>query len=444
MKIALAFLLANTLSLSFEYRDTTPHSLFPYYYTVSDTSPLGNLSNPAYLPLWETLYLNIDYGKPYLMEELNSGNLRIGYGFNGIGIQAAWSRFGINEYSEDILEGNFGYRPWRFFSTGIGVSYYHINIKTEDIRFKYGLTDFKFSALFLPFDWINLGYSLENIYYLLDKKEDKTDFIYPNQSLGLAVKPARGITFVWNINKIYYGHINTFSATANLLSCLSLKGGYSRETSSYSFSVIIMYGKFSLAYGLSHQTYLGSTHKIGLTLASDDFLFEEVNYNKNLYRRTLPEKKKNINVNESSYEELMDSGLFAKEIAERIIKYRDIIGPVTEKSLVQIGITEKELNELRENIRGLAVESATSDKPKIYKTYNNINKNKPKTGYDIDTRKSLFQKLLENDVNAGTALKIAEQAKNSSKDELIRQIKELSNIDEEKKKIIIKLCTDLL
>jgi len=34
--------------------------------------------------------------------------------------------------------------------------------------------------------------------------------------------------------------------------------------------------------------------------------------------------------------ELIESNLFSEDIAERIIKYRDTIGPISEKSLIQI------------------------------------------------------------------------------------------------------------
>jgi hypothetical protein len=444
MKIAILLFLANSLNLSFEYKDSAPNQLFPYNYAVTDTSPLGNLSNPAYLPLWNTIYLNIDYAKPYMMGELNSGSIRSGYGFKDFAMQAGLSRFGIKEYGEDILEGNLGYRPWKFFSTGAGISYYHVNIKTEDLTFKYGITDFHFSALFLPFEWINLGYSLENINSLINRKEDREDFIYPNQSAGIALKPVRGITFTWNTNRTYYGYINTFAATSNLLKCLSLKGGYSRETSSYSFAVIFLYDKFSVSYGLSHHTYLGSTHKLGLTVSTGEFGFEEVSYNKSLFRVSLPEKKKKININESSIEELMDSGLFSKEIPERIIKYREIIGPVTEKGLVQIGITENELKDLKKYISGISNEPELKVLSEKHKVVADKHKNKQKKGYDIDTRKSLFQKLLENDVSAEIALKIAELAKTSGKNEIILSINGLSDINDEKKKAIIKICAELL
>ncbi len=177
-----------------------------------------------------------------------------------------------------------------------------------------------------------------------------------------------------------------------MLACLSLKGGYSRETSSYSFSVNFLYDKFSVSYGLTHHTYLGSTHKLGLTIASGDFTLQEINYNKNLARRSLPEKKKKININNCVFEELMESNLFSNEIAERIIKYRDTIGPVSEKGLLQIGITKKEFESIQEYISGLAVEPDLINEKESANTGTKTHRAKIKKGYDVDTRKLLFQR----------------------------------------------------
>ncbi len=446
MKIALALFLFNSLNLSFEYRESSPQTLFPYNYAVSDINPLGHLSNPACLPLWNAVYLNIDYAKPYMFSELNSGNLRAGYGGGNIAVQAAWNRFGIPEYSEDVFEINFGVRPCRLLSIGSGISYYHISISTEDINTKYGKADCKFSFLLFPFEWLEFGYLHENFYSFVNRDSEHNgsdEFIYPNQSLGLALKPARGITIAWNVNKVYYDYINTYSITANMLSCLSIKGGYSRETSTYSFSVNLVYDKFSVSYGMMHHSYLGSTHKFGLTIASGDLAFQEINYNKNLARRALPEKKKRININNCSLDEIKESNLFSSEIAERIIKYRNTMGPLSEKSLVQIGIERKELGNIREYISGLARDADYSGEKKSADTGAKFYRYK-KTGYDIDTRKLLFRKLLENGINAATALEITELAKDNNKERLISKIEGSIGIDEQKKKIIIKTCSNIL
>lgn len=435
MKIAIALLIANTLYSSFDYKENSPHSLFPYNVAASDNSHPGYLYNPAYLPLWPLAYINIDYARPYMMEEMNSGNTRTGYGFDNFGIQAGWSRFGIREYSEDIIETNAGYMPFEFISFGAGASYYHIYINTKDISYKYGTADYRFSLLIMPFNWLNISCLQENLYALREKKKD---LLYPDRSFGISLKPADGISLVWNINKSYYGYINSFSVTANLLPALSLKGGYSRETSSYSASVNILYEYLSVSYGLSYHSYLGATHRIGISVTERPLPFQQVNYNNKLYKKSLPPKKEKIHINECTLEELTGTGIVKEEIAERIIKYREVIGPIGEKGLIQIGLTNEEVNKLKYYIKGLVRETnATDAEEKKSKQKKYVKK------IDNETKKLLFRKLLELDISATTALHIAELASLKSRSEIISEIKK-SEIPEDKKKPVIRICEDLL
>ncbi|MBN2040091.1 MAG: hypothetical protein JW864_08630 [Spirochaetes bacterium] len=441
MKILLLFLVANSVNLSFNYKETSPHSLFPYYTAVSDNSPLGHISSPAYLPLWKSWYIGIDYGKPYFMKEMNSANLRAGGFFKNSAFQAAWNRFGIKEYNEDIFEANAGYSPWNFISAGIGASVYRLSINTDEIDFDYTVTDFRFALLLLPFEWFQCGFLQENIYSIFDGNEEE-DFLYPSCSFGISILPARGISLSWNLNRVYYGYINSFSITANMLSNLNLKAGYSRETSSYSMAVNFIFRHLIASYGLSYHSYLGSTHKLGITLSSELFRYEKVNYNKKLYRHIFPERFKTVYVNSSTLEELEESNLFSGETAERIIKYRKIIGPVSRKGLIQIGMHEKEIKEKIKYIKGLADDSKTENNKTRKKRSHYRTKNKKIT--DIDTRKLLFQKLLEAGLTSSDALHIAEFARDKSLKEVTNMINNSETIDNKIKPGILKICKDLL
>lgn len=441
IKIAIALLIARSLTLSFNYKETNPASLFPYYTAASDTAPFTHLSNPAYLPLWNTGYLSFDYGKPYHMEEMNSGNIRAGYSNGGMGFQAAWNRFGITEYYEDIYEAGFGFRPWKYLSLGAGLSYYHLQIGTEEIKYNHGSFDINSALLLLPFEWISIGFIQENFLALMDRHKKEEDYLYPNQGFGIAVKPARGITLSWNVNKIYYGYINSFSVSANVLPVLSLKSGYSKETSSYSFSLSLICRKLTVAYGMSYHTYLGATHKLGVTIASMDYSLEQVEYKKRL--RRLPVKKKRININTCTMEMLIESGLFSPGTAERIMRYRNTLGPLSRKSLIQLGFSEKEFKVNRNYITGLTESPRASDytlkedsRSKTYEWHK-------RKGYSIDTRKQLFKKLLENGLDASAALKVAELARENKKGRLIFLIKTSPDIPDEKKDLVIEICTGL-
>ncbi|MDY6933213.1 MAG: helix-hairpin-helix domain-containing protein [Spirochaetota bacterium] len=442
--IALSFILAKTLFLSFEYK-THPSSLFPYNNAVSESSAFGHLSNPAYLPIWKVTYISAIYEMPYSMEEMNSGDLRIGSAFNNIGLQLGWSRFGIEEYREDILNINLGYRVCRFLYSGIGMSYYSLYINTEELHFREGLTDFRASLLFLPFRWINVSYQQENINSIFN--QERKDILYPDKCFGISIHPVLGISFAWNINKLYYNYINTFTLSTNLLSSLSIKAGYSREMSSFAAAIVFLYNLIRFSYGLRHHPYLGLTHSVGITLTSHNLPFNQVNYNKRIYRRSIPKTIKRVNVNNCTIDELRDIPLLTKEIAERIIKYRNIIGPVTRKALFQIGLTAGEVDKLDRYICGLAKKSerkTNEDDSKAIKYKRLQYKKRSHRPYNIETRKMLFQMLLESGISASTALRIAELSREKRREEIILEIENISDLLIEEKDLIIEICNDIL
>ena len=66
--------------------------------------------------------------------------------------------------------------------------------------------------------------------------------------------------------------------------------------------------------------------------------------------------------------------------------------PISKKSLLQIGVTHKELKSIEDRIIGLAPDDRKEEKRKKKKFYRY--KKTARKGYDIDTRKLLFQKLI--------------------------------------------------
>lgn len=443
MKIAITILVAKQLILSFEYKENNPDSLFPFYTASEEAASPGNSANPAYLPLWEFWYINSAYGKPYSIQEINSCNIGLGTGFNNFGLQIRWSRFGIDEYMEDVLEGNTGYKICKYLYSGIGLSYYHLNIRTQEISQKENMTDFRLSFLVIPINWIRIGLQLENIVSIINK--DREDLLYPNKGFGITVKPVQGIAFTWNINRIYYDYINSYSITSFIHPNLCLKAGYCREISTYSAAFIFLYQKTRVSYGLRHHSYLGLTHTIGVTVTSIPLIFEQVNYNKKLFRQNLPQKRQKVNIKYCNLEELTEIPVLTKVSAERIIKYRDIIGPVSRKSLYQIGLSEKKINQLLDYISGLSpvtVEEKEDKNEKAFKTYKYSKKDY--RDYKINLRKKLFQKLLEIKIKASTAFKIVELAKGNNRKELIREIGNQPDITLKEKTQIINICEKIL
>jgi hypothetical protein len=439
MRIALIIFIAKTLMTSFEYRENNPTALFPYYYAVDDYSS-GNVSNPAYLPYLGYGYISTSYSQPYSMGDINASSMRLGYGMDKAGYQASWSRFGIDEYREDVLEGNIGYNPGKYLLAGLGISGYRLCVKTENYSFSQSLLDFRASLILIPFQWINLGFHQENINSLID--EQREDILYPGSSFGIMLKPVQGISLLWNINGTYYGYVNSFSISINLLQSLNLRTGYSRETSTYAASFMFIYRLITVSYGLRHHPFLGSTHCLGVSLSTRTLSLERVAYRTRLPAWRSSDTIRKIDINACSVDDLKRIPSLSDGIAERIIKYRNVIGPISRKSLLQVGMSSKEVRSLQRYIFGFASDSVDKQYMKTVKPHRS--KRKYRRGAPLKKRRELFRKLIESGIRASIALSICEHAGKVRKKSLATIIDKLPEISNSNKRLILKICTDTL
>jgi len=436
IRLALTILIVRSFVASFEYRETKPAALFPYYYAVDDFSS-GIISNPAALPSLDFGYVDVSYGKPYTLEEINANNMRCGYHLGRGAFQFSWSRFGIDEYREDVLEFNTGYQPVSFLSFGVGALYYRLSIETEELALREQISDFRASVLLHPHERILLGFQQENVTSLFARERD--DLLYPQSSGGLLIKIADGISLIWNINRMYYGYINSFSVSTNLLRFLNIRVGYSRETSTYAASVTIPYKVMTVSYGLRHHPYLGATHCFGVVLSDEYRLFERVSYKS--IRRRISSRKIKLDINTCSAEELKRIAVVSEMLAERIIKYRNAIGPVSEKSLIQIGFTGKDVVILKKYVTGFIEDPGTkirngvtiARRRGISRKYRLLNK-----------RRELFRRLIESGIKASTAFTICESLAGAGKRDVLNKINALPDISKNEKERIIRICSDLL
>jgi hypothetical protein len=118
---------------AFEYRESAPASLFPSGSAAQDYSLPESVSNPAYLPLVGTSFFSASGTRPYSLEGMGASTIRLGICGAGAGAAARWSMFGIDGYTEHIVELAGGYRPMRFISLGIGVSWYGLAISCDGV-----------------------------------------------------------------------------------------------------------------------------------------------------------------------------------------------------------------------------------------------------------------------------------------------------------------------
>ncbi|MCU0845760.1 MAG: helix-hairpin-helix domain-containing protein [Spirochaetes bacterium] len=422
---------------AFEYRASSPAALFPFVRAVSD-SALVNTGNPAYIPLWNSFHFGASYARPYALEGLNTGTSHAGYSDGTNGIQGSYSLFGTGEYRERGFALDAGRLVHPRITAGVGVARHDLSIEADGYSRRHSLIDFTAAAIIMPFEWLHLGFIQENIRSALD---DSDGLMYPSWSTGVAVIPARGVSIAWNLNREYYGPINSFSLSANLLPRVGVRAGYARETSSFSGAVLFSLGRLIVSYGIRQHAYLGATHSVAITALSVDSFFEEIRYETLRRRRNFTPPARKIDINKCELEDLAEIPVLREGIPERIMKYRQMIGPVSRHALRQIGLEELEVNELMEHIEGLAEESDRNEKYR----------RPPGTGRGAaasrpyasnEKRKELFTGLIHRGVPASVALRVADRARDLGRDELIREIAGMKDIPDHIKKAIISACSE--
>ncbi|OHD71241.1 MAG: hypothetical protein A2W19_10695 [Spirochaetes bacterium RBG_16_49_21] len=421
------FACLTTLPIAaFDYRENSPSSLFPYNQAAIDATLPDGTSNPAYAPLIRYPYLHFSGSKPYTLDEIYSTLLKIGYGTGVLGCQASWNRFGFDQYLENIVEAGFGFRPVHYVSFGAGICYYNISIHTPEVSLSSHLFDGSISVLAAPFEWIDLSARLENIGSVFIKK--RKDLLYPGWSAGVALKPVRGLSLRWNINRTEYGYINSISATVNILKYLSVGAGYARETETGSAAISLIYKYVALSYGLKYHPHLGFTHSVGVTLALQEMPVEALNYGRMFARIHGDPDIPKIDVSTCTLEELMQIPEINETFAERIIKYRNAVGPVTKGALVRIGMKESEVAHLLKYVGRLPEDNAGP-------------KGGRRTREEFEkARKNIFTQLLKEGLSASVSLEISGMAVKGERRIILQKVSALPGIDAGKKKRILELC----
>ncbi len=426
-------------STAFTYRELHPAALFPYYRAAVENDIARVFVNPAYLPDSPLLFFNMNYAKPYSLEGLSAASLYAGTSLHDFGTLLSWNSFGIDEYKEDTCETSFGSKIGSFVSAGISTGISRLFIHTELVDFTEYFFNFRAGISCTPFSWLNLAFHQENIRSLF--QENARDIHYPAWSAGTVLRPAPGLSVSWNINKTYFSYINSFAASANLLKWLSVSGGYSRETNTLAGSVNILVNGIAASYGLRYHSYLGTTHGFSVTLRYNAPALEEISYSKPLK----PPCNEPINLAHCNKEDLARAGI-DELIAERIVKYRETIGPLSKKSLIQMGLSSKEYRRLSHCFLNLSDDEIVSRKEEPKKkrvSKKNVFKKNPKPVLpyrNAETRKLLFHKLVQDGVKASSALRISELAKDLTRQKLVDSISQLPFLNDSEKQAAKKIC----
>lgn len=422
--VAATLHLLHSVFLAFEYRESPPASLFPFNRAAACSPMPDAVSNAAYLPRFPYPYLHASGAMPHSMEGLYASIIRVGYGTRRFGFQASWSRFGFDAYMEHAAGGDIGFMPVKYISLGAGGSYFHLAMDTPETGARAGVADGRAAILIAPFDWIDLTFQQENIGSLFIKK--RRDLLFPGWSAGAALRPIRGLAITYNLNHTVHGYVNSLSAAAAVLKHFIIQGGYARETMTSSMSLTIAYRGIAASYGLRYHPHLGLTHCVGVTLSTGEIPVEPISYGRILAR--FRGGKAAIDLKECTLEELCEIPWLPRDHASRIIRYRDTEGPLTRASLVQIGMTERDIDRLLTRATGLTPPKRSSREE--YQARIKIEK----------AQKRLFTSLTKAGVPPGTALELAGMAVRGETRRLREKIASLDGLSADKKKEVSALC----
>jgi len=428
MNLSLIFYAMMICQTAFEYKTGSPDSLFPVQSAVHDYSSPVVMMTPALLPFADGLLLNSNAGRPYSEEILTTGGSSVQYGDENYGVQMSWNTFGADFYREHIFSVKAGYSILPFLHAGITENLYILKIATSELSLEKRETDTDFAFLLTPFTWFNAAVIQTGIVSLIDGRN--SDIIYPERSAGILLKPGKGFSLTWNITDTAVEKVNTFTAAVNPTSFFSVKGGYCRENSSFAASFGVLAEKFFVSYGLKYHPYLGYTHSIGITCALKPEV-ESLDYGRSLFSSV----KKKINIKTAAFDDLEQIEGLTRLSAERIILYRQKIGPVTEKALMQIGLTGEEIDIVEKNVYGLERTSRNKEGEKDFKKF----KKKPPRSERI---KQKFRELISRGIPAFPAITYSELSEKNERDEFNNRLNNDRSLSEEQKKLIEKTCSE--
>jgi len=415
---------------AFEYRTGDPVSLFSFQDAVQDCSSPVVIMNPAYLPLADSVLLNSNAGRPYSEKVLTTGSTSAQYCSDNYGLQFFWNSFGSDFYREHTFSLKAGYSFFPFLHGGISENLYLLNIRTDDMDINRKSIQTDLSLLLVPAKWFQLSFIQASIPSLLDDSD--RDMIYPERSAGILLKPGKGFSLSWNLTDTAIQKVNTFTVTINPVKFMSVTGGYCRENSSLAASLSVLAGKFFVSYGLRFHPHLGYTHSAGVTYAFKPAI-ESLDYGTPLFSSN----RKKINIQTASIDELKNIEGLKPLSARRIILFREKIGPVTEKSLVQIGLSSEEISILGEAVYGMG-RVKKNDDIKKFKQRRKFKKLPPRN----ERIKKKFRKMIAGGIPAYIAITYSELSESVNIDEFHDRLWKDSSLDEGQKNFVEKTCSD--
>ncbi|HEY1406269.1 MAG TPA: hypothetical protein VF857_06655 [Spirochaetota bacterium] len=434
MKISITLFLLiqifhRNASAAFSYGSNEGEGLFPFPTPACEEKHADPSSVPAYAPLQRGAYFRCSYLRPYGIEALNSWGSSAGFGNGSVGAGLFWNHFGFASYTEDriFLYGGLCLPGGVLLGSRIHADRFRIAI--DDYSSTHTVYDGDAMLLLHPFPALSIACRQDNIAAIFRKKN--RDILYPESSFGVLVSPARGISCGWNYLHTSFGGVNAWNMRATILSSFSVSAGYARETSTYALNANLLFRKMTITYGFNYHAYLGATHHVVLTFNTESIQYDPIV----MHRERVPEDYV-INIATCGVDDLERISKMTDDHAERIVRYRDLIGPVTEKVLYQLGLSKGEVDELESHSTGIADDESVEkeEKKKYIPTVRNY---KPSHKAQV---KSLFIRLVEGGISPVAALKIADAVGGKNGTEAARIIDTIESISKNEKDKAKALC----
>ncbi|MCL1833648.1 MAG: helix-hairpin-helix domain-containing protein [Leptospirales bacterium] len=411
---------------TFEYRTENPDALFPTLQAVYDYSSPAVMMNPAQIPLSDRFIFNSNGGRPYSEKELMSGGAAVQYGSTNYGLQIFWNSFGADFYREHTFSLKAAYSIFSFFNIGISENLYILKIAADELSKDWRKSDTDISLLFSPYQWLNFAFTQTGIVSLINEKND--DILYNESSVGVLFKPGKGFSIAWNNTDTAIERVNIFTVSINPTNFITLKGGYCKENSSFSTAMGILASDLYISYGLKYHPFLGYSHSVGISYAIGSGI-ESLDYKKPLFSSD----REKININRATLDDLKAITGLSDVSAERIILYREKIGPVTDKALMQIGLTSDEIKIIKANVYGIERASSGKDGEKNFKKFV---KSPPRQ----ERIKTKFQNLIKGGIQASTAIKYSELSESVNKTEFRAKLQSDNSLSSDQKKAVERIC----
>ncbi|MBN1531970.1 MAG: helix-hairpin-helix domain-containing protein [Spirochaetes bacterium] len=424
-------LLAASLAMAplraFEYRESAPGSHFPSGMAVQDVSQPGTVSNPALLPLVGFSYLSAAGARPYSLPDMGAQGLRLGLCRQNAGVQASWSRFGIEGYAEQIFGLAGGIRVFGPLALGANAGCSMIGIDIDGFSRTRRIWDGGIAVVLEPFRWLLMTFFQENLAALLFRLRRGT--VYPQWNAGLSLRPIRGVDLMYGMSGTAFGLVNSIALSVRLFPFLALGAGYQRETGAASGALSLLFGRVGVSYGFRYHDSLGMTHTLSLTLTLQSREFPSLAGGGGTAR---PDVTARVDINRCGEEELARVPLISRELRGRIVEYRQSVGPLTRSALLRLGMGEGDADRLCDYAYGLQEERRGSRAEKW-------RRGTVRAGM-AERRRRLFMKMVEAGLPASRAIRLSEMAAAGRGRALREEIDSMTDLTADQKRKIRGLC----